>query len=1406
MKKNKVELIILLFIGLVILIMGNQSYAAEETLKNATRIYYSAEVTRSYGNGDCILLENFDGNGNKIYGLVDTGRKISKNDSNNQQSTVVKEFLKEHGVDKLEFLLITHSHGDHNGDALTVIDNYEIKTIYMKEYDDAWSMGSGTQGRYEDIIERAVQKNIKVVGVSYISLTSNEVSPSRSQEFITNTSGAKENLFEAFNKNNTIFNFGSSKVKIFNWELFDENGEQYISGVTTDKKRETVSNENNNSLGLLLTQGSKKAFLAGDMDNLDENDAKGRIGDEDRIKDDIGKVDLLKLGHHGYVGSNTENYINVLNPQNVIITNDQGGMNKDIADWINANNVNYLYTTSDKYGISSTITNDSVYMGFETTGTCVKIRDKFYYIPDGEEYKNADYSKIAYNPKYQDKEVEVNSWENLKEVIEQNKNESINVDTSKKECSINKLIVNLKNSDSWNAKETIQIDSKQQVVLKTTDNITILRNEELKGSPLFLVKGSLGIGSKNMAGTISLDGNKNNVKSKTALVIIEGGTINLEKNVALCNNINQTEEKTKTATTIEYTSFGSAVYCKNGIININGADIVNNEQDVILTNTLPKEINNNFKYSSSGAGIYMTNNSQLNMNSGKINNNEARNNSVVTTDNDYTRAPRRGIIQQLCEGTGIYAAGNSTVNLLGGEISSNKSYNSSKTIIKKASNENIKTEVASINDSIYGTGIVIKSGRLKIGNGFVVSNNKAEVNTQIKLENDTSINSAVSAVFGTQIYINTVDTQIDGISVLNGEFSNNVNVDNNGKIGSTDNGDVTTSSRGGGICIYNSDNYTINNATIKKCNSGYGAGIYVNNSNGTISNSSIEENKATDNGGGIYATTKNTDLKLQDTRILNNTAESFGGGAMIVNNTSITGGEISGNTANKNAGGGIRVNGKLIMNNSTAKNNKAKTTGGGIDFTNGKFYLISGTIENNTAEQEGNEIYPEGDVSKDTIVPSLEIEPISNNWTNKNIQLKIKAKDEETGIKQVKIGNNVISENNGIYTYEIEENGIYKIVALDNSGNKVEKEIKISNIDKDGAKIAGVTNNQTYNSEIVISVTDLISGIKNVTLKKDGKEIEYKLGDKISESGAYEIIVEDNALNIESLNFKIDKSLNDDDIKIEGVSTAWSNQAQNIIININKQVKNVKINNSEIKVADGKYKFTANNNGIYKIEIEDLDGKKISKTVEVINIDKNKPQILGISDNNSYKDEVTLKIQDNESGISSITISKDGKSKVYNNNVIKLTESGIYEIKVTDNAGNITTNKFKIETEEKNKYEGVNDYDDNYEDKYDSGYVEDNGYIDDNIYEDDYYEEDQYEDYQFDEDYYLFDENEGFEYYNDETQEFESYEPQERPKANTYNLELPHAGKRYLKIGMAVFAIFSVICYIKYKKMNKYKI
>ena len=93
------------------------------------------------------------------------------------------------------------------------------------------------------------------------------------------------------------FMLGKCKITLFNTD----------DPVPTEKV-----GENDQSIGVLVETNGTRAFLAADMDDL--------TGDETRLAPQIGKVDLLKVGHHGCEGSSTPAFLQTLMPKICVFT------------------------------------------------------------------------------------------------------------------------------------------------------------------------------------------------------------------------------------------------------------------------------------------------------------------------------------------------------------------------------------------------------------------------------------------------------------------------------------------------------------------------------------------------------------------------------------------------------------------------------------------------------------------------------------------------------------------------------------------------------------------------------------------------------------------------------------------------------------------------------------------------------------------------------------------------------------------------------------------------------------------------------------------------------------------------------------------------------------------------------
>lgn len=268
------------------------------------------------GGSDAILLES-----NGHFALVDCGedsdnpRGFSGLELQGYEQEVLK-YLKSHAADGdgkvvLDFVVGTHSHSDHIGGFDTIISDEDVlvKKAYLKPY-------------------------------NHLKISDNEVEEWDNQEVYDQmvTALKAEGAEIVYDIPKDEFTFGDFTCKFYNGEIY-----------TGDKKQ----GENENSLGLLLTCNGSKAFLAGDINNID--------GTEDAIGTEIGKVDLLKIGHHGYEESTSTAFIEALMPDIGILTNKSiySLNSQSRKDLVNISET-AVYSTGDNNGIIANFTTKGI--------------------------------------------------------------------------------------------------------------------------------------------------------------------------------------------------------------------------------------------------------------------------------------------------------------------------------------------------------------------------------------------------------------------------------------------------------------------------------------------------------------------------------------------------------------------------------------------------------------------------------------------------------------------------------------------------------------------------------------------------------------------------------------------------------------------------------------------------------------------------------------------------------------------------------------------------------------------------------------------------------------------------------------------------------------------------------------
>lgn len=277
-------------------------------------------------HGMCVLIENVSASGKKTFGLIDTG---------NASPSVMNAFLKRHGADSFAFVILTHMHKDHVGNAVYLLSHYPVASLYLKQYDAAWS--EGLQSEYERILRTAVAApNLKkIVGVSYALSTNADASPGATKGFVSflKKNEAQKGKFKGlFNQTNTTLQCGSAILQIFNWEIWAQDGvTPWKPGINRRGHAGDYSvynSDNNFSLGVRVTQGTHRLWIGGDINDLrlQKKPSWPYAGDEGRLKNVIGRVDAAILNHHGRGGSNTSAFLKCLSPKYVVYTSTRDGV------------------------------------------------------------------------------------------------------------------------------------------------------------------------------------------------------------------------------------------------------------------------------------------------------------------------------------------------------------------------------------------------------------------------------------------------------------------------------------------------------------------------------------------------------------------------------------------------------------------------------------------------------------------------------------------------------------------------------------------------------------------------------------------------------------------------------------------------------------------------------------------------------------------------------------------------------------------------------------------------------------------------------------------------------------------------------------------------------------------------
>lgn len=301
-------------LDIIVVALGNK-YVNEIPISNESFDYEYGDDRIHFlntANSDCIILES-----NGKFALIDSGegnenprRKTEYKGYRDEVISYIKKVASDkNGYVNFEFILGTHIHYDHAGNFEAIFKDKKISAnkAYFKKFNEnvATELDAndwGNKATYEKILKTLESKNIPVIS----------------------------------NLPDEEFKFGDFTLR-------------FLNTVTPEELYE--KGENASSVGVIVKKGEKTAFLSADFTN--------DSGLEDIYADDIGDIDLLKIGHHGYYGSSSKDFLKTLKPEIAIVTNYIGKIYPNVKWNLTMVAKAPTFSTAHRNGIIATFTDNN---------------------------------------------------------------------------------------------------------------------------------------------------------------------------------------------------------------------------------------------------------------------------------------------------------------------------------------------------------------------------------------------------------------------------------------------------------------------------------------------------------------------------------------------------------------------------------------------------------------------------------------------------------------------------------------------------------------------------------------------------------------------------------------------------------------------------------------------------------------------------------------------------------------------------------------------------------------------------------------------------------------------------------------------------------------------------------------
>ena len=377
---------------------------------------------------------------------------------------------------------------------------------------------------------------------------------------------------------------------------------------------------------------------------------------------------------------------------------------------------------------------------------------------------------------------------------------------------------------------------------------------------------------------------------------------------------------------------------------------------------------------------------------------------------------------------------------------------------------------------------------------------------------------------------------------------------------------------------------------------------------------------------------------------------------------------------------------------------KGQLTGSGSSYTltvteNGTYTVTAEDSDNNRTQ-----VQIPVEAIKGNVAPTVKAGNQQVNETATSVTIPIEVSDADGNAAQVKVTSDKgqLTGSGSSYTLTVTENGTYTVTAEDSKGSRTQVQIPVEAIKGNVAPTIAAEQPQINATSATIRVTVHNNGGTEITsvtdqnlnaaaLQADGS---YLL--TVTEDGSYTITATNKAGKSAYTTIVV-SGIDRTPPVVEQPTVSYNENmtSAQIVLKANdgngSGIAKVTASGVEMSLSEGNYILNVTQNGEYAIVVTDKAGNQAQAQVTVNGIDKTNPDIRQTSDNTSWKQkhEVTFAVTDEGSGISSVQVTKDGKTITHSEgNGYRFTaeENGSYLITATDKAGNSATKTVEIKT------------------------------------------------------------------------------------------------------------------------------